>query len=164
MLFTKDLLRAALTFAQMQYVQLRVTHRFIALITSGLEDRSRCLPAIILQGLHWWDQCWSCALNMIYILFADCLIYRITQITFDRFMLYYIREKMWRDSNSVTKAHFVWHLWCKWGVNSEGLVHAVWVHYWRQVQLVCVSLSSRSLSSGEFNIFCLQGRRTGMCL
>lgn len=104
MLYTKDLLQAALTFTQMQYVQLRVTRGFIVLITSGLEDRSCCLPAIILQGLHWWDQC---ALNMMYILSGDYLIYRITQITFGRFMLYYIRDKVSQDPSSVTKAHFV---------------------------------------------------------
>ena len=74
-----------------------------------------------------------------------------------------VRNKMSQGSNSDQSSFSP-------DVNEE-LIQRGWskqcvctAHYRRQVQLVCVSLSSRSLSSGEFNIFCLRGRRTGMCV
>lgn len=78
-MYNRDL-QAAIT--RMQYVRLRVTHKFIELIALGLEDRLVLSCKDYIGGIN----AGPCALNIMDILFGDCLMYNNT---FGSFMLYY---------------------------------------------------------------------------
>lgn len=90
------LVQAALTFTQMQYVQLHVTHGFIALITSGLEDRLLLSYKDYTVGIN----AGPCPLNMMDILFGDHLMYK--KNTFGRFVLENVTELQLCDKSKVT--------------------------------------------------------------
>lgn len=76
MLYTKDLLQEATAFTQMQYIQLRVTRGFMALITSGQPDRLVLSCKDYAAGIN----AGPCALNMMDISFGDYLIYKTTYL------------------------------------------------------------------------------------
>lgn len=86
-------LQAAIT--RMQYVHLRVTNEFIELIALGLEDRLALSYKDYIGGIN----AGPCALNIMDILFGDCLIYNNT---FGSFMLHYSRKKS--HGTHMTKA------------------------------------------------------------
>ncbi len=99
-MYTNNLPLAAI-FTQMQYFQLHVTHRFIALITLGLEDRLVLSCKDYIGGIN----AGPCALNSMDILFGDYLMCKITHMLFS--YVIFILNKIHKSVDTRRKTDYV---------------------------------------------------------